>query len=32
MRDSTRTQTLPAPPRALDAQGTSFALGVRHRF
>lgn len=32
MRDSIRTQTLPAPPRALDAQGTSFALGVRHRF
>lgn len=32
MRDSTRTQTLPAPPRVLDAQGTSFALGMRHRF
>lgn len=32
LRDQTRTQTLPAPPRAADAQGTSFALGVRHRF
>lgn len=32
MRDSTHTQTLPAPPRVLDAQGTSFALGMRHRF
>lgn len=32
MRDSTRTQTLPAPPRVFDAQGTSFALGMRHRF
>lgn len=32
LRDSTRTQTLPAPPRVLEAQGTSFALGMRHRF
>ncbi|RZJ15762.1 MAG: porin [Acidovorax sp.] len=32
MRDSTRTHTLPAPPSVVSAQGTSFAVGVRHRF
>lgn len=32
MRDSTQTRTLPAPPSTVSAQGTSFAVGVRHRF
>ncbi len=32
MRDSTQTRTLPAPPSVVSAQGTSFAVGVRHRF
>jgi len=32
MRDSTRTRTLPAPPSVISAQGTSIAMGVRHRF
>jgi len=32
MRDSTRTSTLPAPPSVVGAQGTGFAVGVRHRF
>lgn len=32
MRDSTRTRTLPAPPTVVSAQGTTWALGVRHRF
>jgi len=32
MRDSTQTRTLPAPPTLVSAQGTSFAVGVRHRF
>lgn len=32
MHDSTRTRTLPAPPKEVSAQGTSFAVGMRHRF
>lgn len=32
MHDSTRTNTLPAPPKGISAQGTSLAIGVRHRF
>lgn len=32
MRDSTQTSTLPAPPSVVSAQGTSFAVGLRHRF
>lgn len=32
MRDSTQTRTLPAPPSVVSAQGTSFAVGGRHRF
>ena len=32
MRDSTQTRTLPAPPSVVSAQGTGFAVGVRHRF
>jgi predicted porin len=32
MRDSTQTRTLPAPPSVVSAQGTTWALGVRHRF
>lgn len=32
MHDRTTTRTLPAPPTLVEASGTSFALGVRHRF
>jgi predicted porin len=32
MNDKTRTNTLPAPPAALGASGTSAAVGMRHRF
>lgn len=32
MRDYTQTRTLPAPPSVVSAQGTTWALGVRHRF
>lgn len=32
MRDQTRTQTLGAPAQAVEARGTSVALGIRHRF
>lgn len=32
MHDQTRTRTLPAPPSVISANGTSWALGVRHRF
>ncbi|KQO13569.1 porin [Acidovorax sp. Leaf76] len=32
MRDSTLTRTLPASPALASARGTSFAVGVRHRF
>ncbi|MEO6855392.1 MAG: porin [Rhodoferax sp.] len=32
MRDSTRTHTLPAPFSVIDASGTSFGVGIRHRF
>jgi len=32
MRDQTRTQTLGAPAQAVEARGTSVAMGIRHRF
>lgn len=32
MRDQTRTQTLGAPAQAVQARGTTIALGMRHRF
>jgi len=32
MRDRTVTRTLPAPGQNVTASGTSFALGIRHRF
>jgi predicted porin len=32
MNDKTRTATLPAPPTAVSASATSFAVGMRHRF
>ncbi len=32
MRDSTQTRTLPAPPTAVEASGTSYGIGIRHRF
>lgn len=31
-RDQTETRTLPAPPTVVSARGTSFAVGIRHRF
>lgn len=31
-RDQTETRTLPAPPTLIQASGTSFAVGIRHRF
>mgnify|MGYP000016303160 FL=1 len=31
-RDQTETRTLPAPPTVLSVSGTSFAVGIRHRF
>lgn len=32
MRDQTSTRVLPAPPTRAEASGTSWGLGVRHRF
>jgi predicted porin len=32
MNDKTRTNSLPAPPKVVDASATSYALGIRHRF
>lgn len=32
MSDSTETRTLPAPPTVVKASGTSFGVGIRHRF
>ena len=31
-RDQTETRTLPVPPAVIQASGTSFAVGIRHRF
>ena len=32
MRDRTETRSLPAPPSIVSASGTSYGLGIRHRF
>lgn len=32
MLDHTRTRSLPVPPRAVSAHGSSVAVGIRHRF